>query len=501
MKRSLLSLLFLVLISVLFAQERVYTPTPKSPENDALNQMPDVTVSWYAITGSLNLSYQFQLDTTILFNSPLKIDTTQLLITGYTTNELLFNQKYYWRVRAIDGETSAWSEVWNFTVFNTVELSKPDANAINQDPNVSIQWLGTITPSKKPITGITHYDYQIDTIDSFDSPVLAQGTTIPTVLKAYTMNLFFGQKYYWRVRAGHSKGKTSYCPPRSFTINDKFTLSTPLNNANKVFLDVVLKWKEVKGLLAYGYEIATDEAFTELIEQSEIDTNFVGATNLRFGEKYYWRVRGRHVKDTSSWSDPFAMTTINTVDLKSPADQQQNVSLSPLLVWTKQTGIVNYEFWLDSLNDFVNPVIKFKPEAKDVQYQISRELKPLKTYYWKMRSYSNGGVNADTSDWSPVWSFVTTGLTGMQEKDFSSFSIYPNPSKGKIFLNLESKENVTAQFELIDLLGTILIVKPVDLVAGQNVKEIILENINKGIYIVRLKMDKNIINQRIIIEK
>ena len=501
MKRYLLSFLFLVLISAVFAQERVYTPTPKAPENDAANQMPDAVISWYAITGSLNLQYQLQVDTTMLFNSPLKIDTTQLLVTGYKTRELLFNQKYYWRVRAIDGETSAWSEAWSFTVFNTVELKNPAANAASQDPNVSIEWASTITTSKKPITGITYYNYQIDTDTNFNSPNLLQGTTTPEVLKASTVNLLFGQIYYWRVRAGHAKGNSSYCPSRNFTIIAKPTLSTPANNATKVFLDVILKWKEIKGLLAYGYDIAKDEAFTNMVESSDIDTNLVGATNLMFGEKYYWRARGRHIKDTSSWSDPFAFTTINTVDLKSPTDGQTNVPLSPMLQWTKQTGIVNYEFWLDSLSSFENPLIKFKPEANDIQYQISRDLKPQRTYYWKMRAYSDGGITADTTAWSPVWSFVTAGPAGIQDKDISSFTIYPNPSKGKIFVTVNSGKTASAQFEVIDFLGKTLLSKSVDLVAGQNKKEIILENINNGIYVVRLKMDDTIVNQKIVIEK
>jgi hypothetical protein len=501
MKRSLLSLLFLVLFTVLFAQERVYTPTPKFPENNALNQMPNVTVSWYAITGSMNLKYQFQLDTTVLFNSPLKVDTTQLLITGYTTHELFFNTKYFWRVRAIDGETSAWSVVWNFKVFNTVELSKPDTSALSQDPNVSVVWLNTITSSKKPITGITHYDYQIDTDTSFSSPNLIAGTTGITVLKVNTVNLYFGQTYYWRVRAGHHLGTTSYCPYRKFTVIDKFKLDKPALNSTNVFLNVTLKWIEVKGLLAYGYEIAKDAAFTELIEESETDTNYAVASNLMFGVKYYWRVRGRHVKDTSQWSDPYSFTSINTVELKSPADLQQNVALKPILQWTKQTGIINYELLMDSVSTFSNPIVKFKPEAADIQYQVSKTLLPQKTYYWKMRVYSDGGASADTSAWSPIWSFVTTGTTGIPEKDLSSISIFPNPSNGKIFLKVDSKTTTTIQFELIDLLGKTLMAKTFDLNVGLNQKDIILENVNKGIYVIRLSMDGNIINQKIIIEK
>jgi hypothetical protein len=501
MKRSLLSILFLILATMLFAQERVYTPTLKSPENNGLNQMPDVTISWYAIAGSTNLQYQVQLDTTMLFNSPLKVDTTQLLITGYTTHELLFGQNYYWRVRAIDGLTSGWSEIWKFTVFNTVELFKPDPNAVDQDPNVSVVWLNTITSSKKPITGITHYDYQIDSDTNFNSPNLITGTTGITVLKANTVNLYFGQKYYWRVRAGHNLGTTAYCPFRSFTVIDKFTLTAPLNNATKVFLNGVLKWNIVKGLLAYGFEIAKDAAFTELVDYSEVDTNYVTASNLMFGQQYYWRVRGRHMKDTASWSNSFSFTTINTVDLKQPADKQQNVALSPLLQWTKQTGIVNYEFWLDSLLNFSNPIIKFKPEADDVEYQISRSLKPLTTYYWKMRAYSDGGVSADTSAWSPVWSFVTTGSTGLSEKDPSQISIYPNPTNGKIYLTVSTFQTTTVQFELIDLLGKKLMEKTFDFYSGQNLKEVILENVTKGIYVIRLKMDNNVITQKIIVEK
>jgi hypothetical protein len=502
MKRSLLSFLFLILATVLFAQEKVYTPTLKSPDNDGVKQMPDVTISWYAISGTLNLKYEVQLDTTILFNSPLKVDTTQVLLTGYTTRELLFNQKYYWRVRAIDeGLTSGWSEIWNFTVFDAVELSKPDANAVDQDPNVSIVWLNTITTKKVPITGITHYDYQVDTDPNFGSPAMIQGTVGITVLKVPMINLHFGQKYYWRVRAGHGKANSSYSAARNFTVIDNFALQLPTDKSTDVFLNIILKWKNVKGLLAYGCQIARDASFTDLLVESEVDTNFLAAENLKFGQTYYWRVRGRHMTDTSSWSTAFSFTTISTVILKAPNDLQQDVALKPIFQWTKQTGIVCYEIWMDSLQNFSNPILKFKPAATDVQYQMSKTLKTQTTYYWKMRAYSSSGITADTSDWSPVWSFVTTTSTGLPENSSVPFRIYPNPASVKIFIKIDSREATTIQVELIDLLGKRLIERSMDLTVGQNVKEIGLENITNGIYMVRMTMNGNIVNQKIIVDK
>ncbi|MBN1199258.1 MAG: hypothetical protein JXA23_07895, partial [Bacteroidales bacterium] len=174
MKKALFLLLFAAVNLALAAQTLVYTPELKSPANNATGQMPDVVLSWYAVTGSLTLQYQLQMDTSMNFNSPLLIDHTQTLITGYQTANLLFNTTYYWRVRAIDGGTSAWSEVWNFTIFNTVDLSKPSNDAEDQESNVNLEWktkIGSVN-----LSGVTFYNYQADTSMNFDSPLLVQGT-------------------------------------------------------------------------------------------------------------------------------------------------------------------------------------------------------------------------------------------------------------------------------------------------------------------------------------
>lgn len=509
MKRFLFSLLCFIITIGLSAQPRVYTPSLNSPANNAINQMPDVPIHWNAITGSLTLRYQAQLDTTAAFNSSLLKDTTMVLLTGYKTSGLLFNKKYYWRVRAIDnGQTSYWSTVWNFRVFNQVELDKPmDNDGGILPPDTTIQWKTTI--NKVKTTGITGYDYQLDTTALFNSAFLIEGSTdaLPntgtSVKTAKPVNMHFGCKYYWRVRAHHSLGHSDYCVPFSFQVVGKFTLTDPANAATKVFKDVTLDWVKESGLLAYGYQVALDQNFTDVIETSEVTVPSVQMTFIRFGVTYYWRVRGRHATDTSAWSDPWHFTVINTVDLKTPANNEQNTSLTPVLTWTAQTGILNYNLQFDDAGTFVNPIINVRPSASDIKYSIpaAKKLTPEKTYYWRMRAYADGSLLPDTSAWSPTWSFTTGKSTGIEENVANGISIYPNPASSRIFIKLDVKDVSSIGFTLIDLVGKEVLKQDIPVSGGLNIKEVQLGNVNKGIYIGRITIGDNIVNQKIIIER
>jgi len=92
----------------------LYTPTSGS-----IDQNPGTFLDWYSVTGAS--CYQVEIDTTINYNSPLYARyTTSASYSEYTTSNLLFGKKYYWRVRtAHTADTSAWSASWNFTTLNT----------------------------------------------------------------------------------------------------------------------------------------------------------------------------------------------------------------------------------------------------------------------------------------------------------------------------------------------------------------------------------------------
>jgi len=93
------------------------------------------------------------------------------------------------------------------------------------------------------------------------------------------------------------------------------------------------------------------------------------------------------------------------------------------------------------------------------------------------------------------------GPTGIDENSVPSFVLYPNPSSGKIFFRVDSKESQSVQFSIFDMVGKKIFEKDLNFSAGQNVEEVILENVGKGIYVGHLDFGKNSVNQKIIINK
>jgi photosystem II stability/assembly factor-like uncharacterized protein len=794
MKRSLVTFLFLFIVLLLNAQVRVYTPLQRTPVDSAVNQMPNTVLNWYAVSGSVNLKYEVVMDTTPLFNSPLKVDTIQTLLSGYRTHNLIFGRQYFWKVRAMDnGNTSDWSPVRNFTVFNTLEIDAPACLDSAQMADVAIKWKATILSSTitgivaTTITGVSQYEYQVDTTVSFNSPKLISGQVAGTVFTATMSTLRFGTVYFWRVRAKHAGGVSGwsevwgkpalvtnktlkgvtfpssstafaagsggtilkslnagktwfqltsgstanlnsinfFAPSKgyavgeggviltstnsgsswavqtsgttvnlncvyfqaastgyiagdngtilkttdgtawtaktsgttknlksiyfanatvgyavgesgtilkttdgggtwtvqtsgttvtlnavnfvdasngfaagasgtilktsnggttwtavpsgittdlngvffnntlvgivvgksgvirktfnggnffvncgNYTTNDingiafgqlntavlcgtnglvlstvsggvtwnfrtvtSFILgTTPANGALKQMLNVTLNWTKYTGLLAYQYQIALDGAFTNVVAEGETTTNSVNASFLKFGNKYYWRVRGRHIADTSDWSAVWNFTSTNTVDLKSPANTAQGIPVKPVFIWTKQTGILNFELQVDSIASFPNPILDVKPGVNDTLYGSAKKLVANTLYYWRMRAISNGGLTADTTDWSPVWKFSTIGATGISEKGFESFALYPNPASGKIYMKLDVSESVSAQFELFNLVGTRMITRSIDFSRGANTVEMTLGDLQQGVYMARITIEGRTINRKVIVQ-
>ena len=117
------------------------------PRNGSINVSANPVINWKATSGIDQ--YEFEVDTSLNFNSPIKINGLKQYIslnpknsdTEEQLSNLLLDQEYFWRVRTIAPDTTYnWSSVWSFkTSVNGVgnkELIASDDNIyIYPNPN------------------------------------------------------------------------------------------------------------------------------------------------------------------------------------------------------------------------------------------------------------------------------------------------------------------------------------------------------------------------------
>ncbi|HBG69420.1 MAG: hypothetical protein A2W93_15410 [Bacteroidetes bacterium GWF2_43_63] len=359
----------------------------------------NVTLDWYITYGVTY--YDLEYDTTASFNSTQhQLIPVSSASSQYTTSNLFFGQKYYWRVRARhSADTSAWSATWNFTTINTVALYSPSSSSTGQDLNTTVDWYSTY--------GATYYDLEYDTTGSFNS---TQHQLIPvsSASSQYTTsNLFFGQKYYWRVRARHSADTSAWSATWNFTTQSVIVLVTPVNGATNQDVNVNLDWDYLNGITHYDVEFDTTASFNSPLHQ--VQTTITGYSNyspssLLFGTKYYWRARSRHSADTTSWSATWNFTTMNGMALSLPSNGATNQAVNVNLDWAAINGITHYDVEYDTTASFNSPLHQVQTTLSGYSNYTPGNMLFSTTYYWRARSRHS----LDTSTWSSVWSFTTT---------------------------------------------------------------------------------------------
>ncbi len=367
-----------------------------APTNGALSQAPNEVIDWSALSGVT--FYDYQWDTSATFNSPLSnYNSIASGTSQVTTSNLRFGTKYYWRVRARHAaDTTQWSFVSNFTTVDFIFLVAPTNGALSQAPNEVIDW--------SALSGVTFYDYQWDTSATFNSPLSNYNSIASGTSQVTTSNLRFGTKYYWRVRARHAADTTQWSFVSNFTTVDFIFLVAPTNGAINQAPNEVIDWSALSGVTFYDYQWDTSATFNSpLSNYNSIasGTSQVTTSNLRFGTKYYWRVRARHAADTTQWSFVSNFTTIDFVIHVSPINNATGIAVNPIIDWSPISGINGYQYRYSTVANFENPIVNTSVSTTS-QATLSN-LTFGTEYFWQVRAFHA----TDSSEWSLPWSFTT----------------------------------------------------------------------------------------------
>ncbi|MCD4772836.1 MAG: T9SS type A sorting domain-containing protein [Bacteroidales bacterium] len=497
---SFLVLIFVFATLSISAQKFIYTPALSAPSDADTNQVPNVVLDWDAVTGgSSDITYEVHLDVDSTFSNPVIFTTMN---TSVTCEELMFGTQYFWKVRASDGtNTSYWSEIWDFTIFDGIVLWKPNDGHNDDDPDVLLTWRDKTGGLSGPeITGLTYFDIQLDTAVTFDSPMFISYVVDGDVFEKNAEYLHFGTTYNWRVRAGHSLDETEWSDLRTFTTIVAVELDDPNNGSTDMGIVFELEWDKISGILDYIIQIDTDPAFSDPIERISL-TNKIMTEELIFGNMYYWRVNANHINDVSEWSEVWTFETINTVLLDSPENGAINVERLPNLEWEEILGASKFQVQYNDSPDFTEPISDVITPDSLPEFQIIYILEKEVEYFWRVRAMD--GLIADTTDWSEVWSFTTIGEIGIDNPVFNeaNISIFPNPSNGNIFLNIETENSMNVKLSIMDLLGKSFYEKQFQFNHGTNSQKIVLDDLANGIYIVRLENDGKVYTEKLVIDK
>jgi len=293
-------------------------------------------------------------------------------------------------------------------------LVAPTDVAINQMPNVLLDWGAA--------AGAVSYKIEIDTSASFTNSIFY--TTNVTAINA--VDLLFGTTYYWRVKTIGFTDSSAWSAARSFTTISTFTLVSPGDSCWHAGPGQLVKWQtSVTGCTFFDIEADTTTNFNSSLHAIFPVSGTLHQGNvsqLHYGLRYYWRVRGRHSKDTTNWTLVRSMNIMDTVKLKTPNDLVINQVPNIELKWEKVVGNQVFQYETDT-------TLLFNSSALSSLYTVD-SIKRADTllfgtkYYWRVRSMHA----IDTSGWAIPRSFTTVDILTLTTPANASIGVATSPT-------------------------------------------------------------------------
>ena len=262
-----------------------------------------ITINWNV--NSLRNIKAFKIYRGTGTNPTTKIDSISSLNLTYS-DTITNGIKYYYRVTAVntDNVESSFSNELNANSYGVTLLDSPSNNRVKEVLTPTFKW--------QTIEYATNYNIQISSDSLFSNFLLDTISSLTSL--SLTKKLSDNTIYYWRVRAGDSKGYGNWTNKSSFQ-----TLITPplllsILPGNKVD---TLKWtiggsKNIKYFKIYSDTVTNPTKLKDSIS-GLLDT-YIDKANLLLNVKYFYRiVAGNQENIESDFSNILSVVPINSL--------------------------------------------------------------------------------------------------------------------------------------------------------------------------------------------
>jgi len=292
------------------------SPTLESPADGSTDVSLTPALNWSDVTDAT--LYNLQISTLPDFSN-FTINVLFLPTSDYqvTAGQLEEGVTYYWRANAgvsDPARTSDWSTAWDFTTvlipLPAPALVSPADGATDQNLELTLDWTDVAEATLYGVQVSPNQDFSNLTIDLSDlaSSNHAVGSGV----------LDYATKYYWRAKASNDTKVSEWTAAWDFTTMnqpvDAPSLIAPADGATNQSLELTLDWNDVSGAATYGVQVATDDAFTNMVVNSGTVLNTSNYSILLgvldFNTTYYWRANAASASETSDWSDSWSFTTL-----------------------------------------------------------------------------------------------------------------------------------------------------------------------------------------------
>ncbi len=144
-----------------------------------------------------------------------------------------------------------------------------------------------------------------------------------------------------------------------------------------------------------------------------------------------------------------------------------------------------------------------KGTSTGASYKIF-DTEPLSgTSYYRLKIIRNHGLNALYSQVVQVGSKnvrKSAALAGNDEISYAVKGVYPNPSNGVFELAYKANQNGSVEVQLVNMVGQTLYSKVATANAGDNILQLTVPGLARGVYFLQLHSADGIIREKIIIQ-
>lgn len=220
---------------------------------------------------------------------------------------------------------------------------------------------------------------------------------------------------------------------------------------------------------------------------------------------YQYRVRSYNANDTSSYSDTLQVTSTNAEGLPSPAflpfpaDSAVNVGTSHTLKWRRGLLAKSHKLYFGTSNP--PPFIT----DTDVPYYDPDTLHIDSIYYWRIDEVNEKGITP-----GELWKFTMkkSPPSAIESQEYSSsngesnlIGIYPNPANNYFNIYIHESLDVSSIF-LYDTNGRLLKQVSVEkTMHGNSLVNISTNDLQNGIYLLKLISNNNIFYKSVVLSK